>query len=55
MDSTLLEHPRSPFMDHAAHFQYDLSSMEPYLQYSESPYAIPMNRECSREHDAYSP
>ncbi|KAF7971261.1 hypothetical protein HWV62_21596 [Athelia sp. TMB] len=43
MDSTLLEHPRSPFMDHAAHFQYDLSSMEPYLQYSESPYAIPMN------------
>ena len=40
MDSTLLEHPRSPtFMD--APFTYDsLSNLEPYLQYPQSPYGV---------------
>jgi hypothetical protein len=44
MDSTLLEHPRSPahFMDNNSGFvNYDMSSMEPYMQsYTESP--LPM-------------
>ena len=40
MESTLLEHPRSPtFMD--APFAYDsLSNLEPYLQYPQSPYGV---------------
>lgn len=40
MESTLLEHPRSPtFMD--APFTYDsLSNLEPYLQYPQSPYGV---------------
>ena len=47
MATALLEHPKSPnFMDTAS-FQYDLSSIDPYLQYTESPYGIPMNRESS--------
>lgn len=43
METTLLEHPKSPnFMDTAS-FQYDMSSIDPYLQYTESPYSMPMN------------
>ncbi|KAH0837955.1 hypothetical protein J3R83DRAFT_6192 [Lanmaoa asiatica] len=41
MESTLLEHPRSPttFMD--APFAYDsISNLEPYLQYPQSPYGV---------------
>ncbi|KAF8119816.1 hypothetical protein EV363DRAFT_1461052 [Boletus edulis] len=40
MESTLLEHPRSPtFMD--APFTYDsLSNLEPYLRYPQSPYGV---------------
>jgi hypothetical protein len=45
METALLEHPKSPnFMDTAS-FQYDMSSIDPYLQYTESPYSMPMNRE----------
>jgi hypothetical protein len=44
MEATLLEHPKSPnFMD-ASHFAaYDMVSIDPYLQYTDSPYGIPMN------------
>lgn len=43
METTLLEHPKSPnFMDHSA-FAYDMVPIDPYLQY-DSPYGIPMNR-----------
>ncbi|KAI5998029.1 hypothetical protein EDD15DRAFT_2386780 [Pisolithus albus] len=39
MDSTLLEHPRSPnFID--APFGYDSLNLEPYLQYPQSPYGV---------------
>ncbi|KAF8128251.1 hypothetical protein EV363DRAFT_1510617 [Boletus edulis] len=40
MESTLLEHPRSPtFMD--APFTYNsLSNLDPYLQYPQSPYSV---------------
>ncbi|KAF8841924.1 hypothetical protein BDN67DRAFT_989446 [Paxillus ammoniavirescens] len=40
MESTLLEHPRSPttFMD--APFYDSLSNLEPYLQYPQSPYGV---------------
>ncbi|KAL4067342.1 hypothetical protein V8B97DRAFT_1977402 [Scleroderma yunnanense] len=38
MESTLLEHPRSPFMD--APFTYDALNLEPYLQYPQSPYGV---------------
>ncbi|KAI6048002.1 hypothetical protein EDC04DRAFT_2886790 [Pisolithus marmoratus] len=39
MDSTLLEHPRSPnFID--APFAYDSLNLEPYLQYPQSPYGV---------------
>ena len=41
MDSTLLEHPRSPttFLD--ASFTYEsLPNLEPYLQYPQSPYGV---------------
>ncbi|KAH7907032.1 hypothetical protein BJ138DRAFT_1161133 [Hygrophoropsis aurantiaca] len=42
MESTLLEHPRSPnFMD--TPFTYDsMSNLEPYLQYPQSPYGVSM-------------
>ncbi|KAH7904834.1 hypothetical protein BJ138DRAFT_1165865 [Hygrophoropsis aurantiaca] len=42
MESTLLEHPRSPnFMD--TPFTYDsMSDLEPYLQYPQSPYGVSM-------------
>jgi len=44
MEATLLEHPKSPnhFMDTSS-FGYDMVSIDPYLQYTDSPYAIPMN------------
>jgi len=43
METALLDHPKSPnFMDTSS-FQYDMSSIDPYLQYTESPYSIPMN------------
>ncbi|KAI6031372.1 hypothetical protein BKA83DRAFT_4199363 [Pisolithus microcarpus] len=39
MDSTLLEHPRSPnFID--APFGYDSLNLDPYLQYPQSPYGV---------------
>ncbi|KAI6153983.1 hypothetical protein BKA82DRAFT_4096075 [Pisolithus tinctorius] len=39
MDSTLLEHPRSPnFID--GPFAYDSLNLEPYLQYPQSPYGV---------------
>jgi hypothetical protein len=40
MESTLLEHPRSPnFMD--TPFAYDsIANLEPYLQYPQSPYGV---------------
>lgn len=48
METALLEHPKSPnFMDTSS-FQYDMSSIDPYLQYTESPYGIPMNRKCAK-------
>jgi hypothetical protein len=43
--TTLLEHLKSPNFMETPSFQYDLSSIDPYLQYTESPYSIPMNRQ----------
>lgn len=52
MDSTLLEHPRSPahFMDNNSAFvNYDMSSMEPYMQsYTESPLPMTFTRMFNR-------
>jgi hypothetical protein len=48
METALLDHPKSPnFMD-TANFQYDMSSIDPYLQYTESPYGIPMSRKSAK-------